>query len=273
MKSRLPSPLARLDGEGQACRAMPPEQDSPGLVAGLWAAGRGVRRVLDTPEVGKAYIQLAAVVFVLAGVLDVLGIWGVLRLTPIDGSESWWALLGLWVLRVAALIIVVLVGPVLALFTANIAFPILGERVFLAGVRAVDPARADELAALEGLPMRISVPQNLIRMGLFVGLSVVAFGISLIPLVGPVLGTVLQIYLTARALGWELLDPYFEKLEIRLGAQHSYVKRHNASLVGFALPFSLVMSIPLVGPLFFGVAQAAAGILVVELLERGENRA
>lgn len=252
---------------------MASEQDNPGLVAGFRAAGRGIRRVLETPEVGKTYLQLVVVLFILAGLLDVLGIWAVLRLTPIDGSESWWTLVGLWLLRVAGLIIVVLVAPILALFATNTAFPILGERVFLAGVRAVDPARADQLAALEGLPLRVSVPQNLIRMGLFLGFSALSFAVSLIPVAGAVLGPVMQGYFTARALGWELLDPYFEKLEVRFDAQRAFVEQHRGPLVGFALPFSLVMSIPLVGPLLFGVAQAAAGTLVVEILERSKNPA
>ena len=247
---------------------MEPEQDKPGVVAGLRAAGRGVRRVFRTPEVGRTYVQLVAVLFVLAGVLDVLGIWAVLHFTPIDGSESWWAWLGLWLLRVAGVLIVVLAAPIVALFTTNTLFPVLGERVFLAGVRTVDPERADQLAAIEGMPLRVSIPQNLIRMALFIGLSIVAFGVSLIPVVGAVLGPVLQGYFTARALGWELLDPYFEKLDMRFDAQQGFVKQHRGPLVGFALPFSLVMSVPLLGPLLFGVAQAAAGTLVVEIIER-----
>lgn len=226
--------------------------------------------MLESPEIGKTYLQLVAVLFVLAGALDVLGVWSVLRLTPIDGSESWWMLVGLWLLRIAGLLIVVLVAPLLALFITNTAFPMLGERVFLAGVRAIDPARAEQLAALRGLPLSVSVPQNLVRMALFIGLSLVAFLASLIPVVGAVLGPGLQVYFTARALGWELLDPYFEKLEVRFDAQRAFVEQHRKPLVGFALPFSLVMSIPLVGPLLFGVAQAAAGTLVLEVLEREE---
>lgn len=246
---------------------MAPEADKPGLGAGLRAAGRGVRRAFETPEVGKTYFQLVAVLFVLAGILSAGGFWAVLHFTPIDGTESWWLLVGMWVARIAGMIIVALVCPILALFTANTLFPVLGERVFLAGVRAVNPQRADQLAALEGLPLRVSVPQNLIRMALFIGLTLFAFAVSLIPVAGVVLGPVLQGYFTSRALGWELLDPYFEKLEVRFDAQHEFVKQHRGALVGFALPFSLAMSIPLVGPLLFGVAQAAAGTLVVEVLE------
>lgn len=224
--------------------------------------------MFTAPEVGKTYLQLAGVIFVLAGLIATGGLWALHHFTPIDGSESWWAELGLWLLRIAGVVLVLLTAPVLALFFVNTLFPLLGERVFLAGVRAVDPARADALAALEGLPLRASIPQNLIRMMLFIGLSAVSFAVSLVPVVGAIAGPVLQTYFTARALAWELLDPYFEKLETRFDAQHVYVKRHRASLVGFALPFSFVMAIPLLGPLVFGVAQAAMGTLVIEVLER-----
>ncbi len=239
-----------------------------GVLAGLRAAGRGTKTVLRTPEVTKTYLLLALVVFALAAALDLAGVWTVLHFTPIDGTESWWALLGLWLLRVAGIVIVLLAAPVLALFVVNTAFPLLGERVFLAGVRAVSPARADALEALEGLPLRVSVPQNLIRMALFIGLSLLSFAASFIPVVGAVLGPLMQVYFTARALGWELLDPYFEKLEVRFDAQHTFVREHRAPLVGFALPFSLLMTIPLVGPLVYGLAQAAMGTLVVEVLEQ-----
>lgn len=220
-----------------------------------------------TPEVGKTYLQLIAVLFALAAVLNIAGIWALLHFIPIDGSESWWVLVGLWLLRIGGLIVVFLASPVLALFVSNTLFPLLGERVFIAGIRAIDPVRADELAALEGMPLRTSIPQNLIRMALFLGLSLMCFALSLVPVVGSIAAPALQIYFTARAVGWELLDPYFEKYGTKFDAQHDFVRTHRKPLVGFALPFSLVMSIPLVGPLVFGVAQAAIGTLVLDVLE------
>ncbi|MEM6291772.1 MAG: EI24 domain-containing protein [Myxococcota bacterium] len=244
------------------------ERATPGLMTGLRAAGRGFRTVLGTPAVRKTYLQLVGALFLLAASINVAGIWAVLHFTPIHGNEGWWVLAGMWLLRIAGVLIVLFMAPVLSLFVTNTLFPLLGERVFVAGVRAVDPARADQLAALEGLPLRVSIPQNLIRLLLFLGLTLGAFALSFVPVVGPVLGPVAQAYVTARSLGWELLDPYFEKLEVRFDAQHVFVKQHRRPLVGFALPFSLAMSIPLVGPLLFGVAQASIGTLVVDVLER-----
>jgi uncharacterized protein involved in cysteine biosynthesis len=238
-----------------------------GFVAGVTAAFRGLRIATNTREVGRAYLQLAAVIFALTVALDVAGIWTVLHFTGGNGDEEWWARLGLVLLRLAGIGIVLLAAPVMAMFLSNTAFPVLAERVFLAGMRAVDPVRADELAARPGLPLRTGIAQNLIRMAMFLGLSIAAFAFSFVPVVGSIGGPVLQAYFTARALGWELLDPYFEKLEFRFDAQHRFVREHRSALVGFALPYSLVMAIPILGPFAFGIAQAAAGVFTREILE------
>jgi uncharacterized protein involved in cysteine biosynthesis len=238
-----------------------------GIVAGVTAAFRGFSIATSTRDVGRVYLQLAAVIFALSVALDVAGIWTVLHFTVGNGDEEWWARVGLILLRVAGIGIVLLAAPVLAMFVSNTLFPVLSERVFLAGMRAVDPARADELAAMPGLPLRTAIGQNLIRMLMFIGLSIGAFAFSFVPVIGSIGGPVLQVYFTARALGWELLDPYFEKLELRFDAQHRFVREHRAPLVGFALPYSLVMAIPIIGPFAFGIAQAAAGVFTREILE------
>jgi hypothetical protein len=40
-------------------------------------------------------------------------------------------------------------------------------------------------------------------------------------------------------------------------------------VVGFGLPWSFVLALPLIGALFFGLAQAAAPMLLVRVLEPG----
>ena len=239
----------------------------PGLVAGVTSAFRGLKIALSTPDVGKTYLQLAAVMFVLVLALDVAGVWTILHFTGMTPDQAWYATVGLWLLRIAGIAIVLLAAPAIAMFITTAVFPVLGERVFLAGMGAVDPERAAQLAAMEGLPLRTAIFQNLLRMLMFIGLSIVAFAFSFIPVVGSIGGPVLQAYFTARALGWELLDPYFEKHQMRFDAQHAFVKANRAPLVGFALPYSFVMAIPLLGPFAFGLAQAAAGVFTREVLE------
>jgi len=66
-----------------------------------------------------------------------------------------------------------------------------------------------------------------------------------------------------------LLDPYLDKLRLGYADQHAFVAAHRPALVGFGLPLSVLMAVPLVGPLFFGLAQGAAAQLVVEVIEGG----
>lgn len=236
--------------------------------AGLRAALRGLRVAGRSPEVRTTYARLVAVIFILAAGLDVGGIWAVWHFTAVDPSSAWWVLVGLWMLRIAGIVIVLLVAPLVAFFLVNTFFPLLSERVFFAALRVVAPERAAELQAREGMPISRGIAVNLTRMVLFLGLTVATFAVSLLPAVGALLGPPLSMYFTARAMSWELLDPYFDKLQMDFAAQRRFVHEHRPALVGFGLPMGLVMAIPLAGPLFFGLAQAAAAVLVADVLER-----
>ena len=50
--------------------------------------------------------------------------------------------------------------------------------------------------------------------------------------------------------------------------QRTFVKEHKAAIAGFALPWTFIVSIPLVGPLMFGIAQGAAANLVHDVIEK-----
>ena len=69
-----------------------------------------------------------------------------------------------------------------------------------------------------------------------------------------------------RTLGWDLLDPYFDCLDIRHAEQREFVDRHERALMGFAVPVALVFAIPFIGPLLFGFAQAAGAVFVAREL-------
>ena len=237
-----------------------------GFSSGARAALRGLSLAWQSPEVRRTYVQLVIALLGISVVLDVFGIWAVLHWTS-GGAESWWAAVGLILLRVAGIAVVLLVAPVLALFTVNFAFSFLSERVFLAGLRLAAPQRAEALAQAEGLPTSASMADSFVRTLLFFSLSLGTFALAFVPVVGAVLAPVLQAYWTARALGWELLDTWFDKQRMRFDDQHAFVRRNRTAVVGFGLPFAMIMAIPVLGPLAFGLAQAAAGVLVAEVLE------
>ncbi len=246
--------------------------DQGGAAAGgLWngssAAIRGMRSALGNADVRKTYVQLLIALYITTMVLATGLIAALWLLTPIAPELTWLWTTIYWVLRIAGSLILAIASPVLALFTVNLVFPLLGERVFFAGMRVLDPARADALQARESMPIARALWMTVSRMVMFLGGTLLAFLATLIPVIGALLGPALSLYFTSRAMAWELLDPMFDKRQMYLGAQREYVKQHRPSLVGFGLPFSLLLSVPLIGPLFFGLAQAAVATLYVEVLE------
>lgn len=238
-----------------------------GFSAGLRASLGGLRLGSSSQEVRKTYVQLVLALFAMGLLLDIAGVWAVWHFTATAADAAWWAVIGWWAVRIAGLIVVLLAAPLLSLGIVNAVFPFLGERVFLAALRVVDPARADALASLPGTPLVPATLVQLRRLAMFALLSIGIFFLSLVPVVGQIAGPVLSTYATSRGLAWELLDPYFDKLQLGYAAQGRVVAQHRAALVGFGLPLAWIMAIPLVGPLFFGLAQGAAARLVVDVIE------
>ena len=134
-------------------------------------------------------------------------------------------------------------------------------------MRVLDPERADKLAAAEGLSFAAGLGSSVRRLLHFLGLTFLAFGITLIPIIGALLGPALQLWSTSRALTWELLDPYFDRRGFRYAEQRRYLRSYRGAVFGFGLPLSFVLGVPIIGPLFFGLAQASSAMLVAEVLE------
>ncbi|ELR17989.1 uncharacterized protein ACA1_209110 [Acanthamoeba castellanii str. Neff] len=74
-----------------------------------------------------------------------------------------------------------------------------------------------------------------------------------------------QFWMSAVALTRELLEPFFTRLPDYRKHPAILRKRYYRLMFGFGMPFALVLSIPLVGPLAWGLAQAATAALVVEI--------
>jgi len=221
-----------------------------------------MKLALRSKEVGRAYLRAAAVIFALTVVIDVGVIFGLFHFTTPADDAALWLLVVLWVARVIGTIAALLVGPLLAIFTVNIAFPFFNKGVFLAGLQLADPERAAALAAQPGMPFWPAVGIQVWRLIKFVVLSAGLFLLGLVPVVGSVVAAALQLWLTARTISWELMDPYFDCLDIRYAEQREFVDRLQKPLLGFGVPVALMMAIPLIGPLGFGIAQAAAGTFV-----------
>lgn len=238
-----------------------------GVMAGLSLARRGVSKAWASPEVRRTYLHLILVLVAVASLLDIVGIWSVVALTRTAGDAPWWQIVAMVLLRIAGIGIVLLVAPIVAMVVVNLVFPMLSDRVFFAGMREVAPLRAAALAAAPGLPLMRTVMNATLRLLAFVGLSLLLFSLSLVPVVGSVAGPALQAWRSALMLSWELLDPYFDRLGLDRPGQRALLRKHQSTLLGFSLPFVFVMAIPIVGALAFGLAQAAIAMLVIEVIE------
>jgi uncharacterized protein involved in cysteine biosynthesis len=82
---------------------------------------------------------------------------------------------------------------------------------------------------------------------------------------GSVLGWLAQVWLVADRWGWGLLSVYTQGLrQMSYREQKQWMEGRKWILMGFSLPFAVLISIPLVGPLLIGLAQAATANLLYD---------
>ncbi|KAJ3174696.1 hypothetical protein HDU87_006945 [Geranomyces variabilis] len=70
-----------------------------------------------------------------------------------------------------------------------------------------------------------------------------------------------------RSLERELVEPYLCRSVMTQSQRRAWFTRNEALIAGFTLPFWYLLSTPWVGPLAFGIAQAAASRLCVEIFD------
>ena len=238
---------------------------------GFGAALRGLARTAGNADLRATYRHLVLAIFVLAVILDAAGFYALWIAIDSDTVESGYIRAVISILQIVGTVITLIAAPVIAMFLVNAMFPVLADRVFLAALKGLDPSRAQLLTDADGLPLSAAVMGSLRRLCVYVGLTVVFLLLSLIPFIGPVIGGVGQLWVTARMLGWELLDPYLDRRGMDHASQRSFVKEHNAAIAGFAVPWTFMLGVPIVGPLLFGIAQGAAATLVHDVIEKDDQ--
>lgn len=274
-----PSPTSRLaPGRHAPGSGASRSRGIGGLFRGGFAALRGMRMAIGNRDVHKVYFRFTLALLVASVILGGLLGYGVWVLTEPEAGGflarhglDFLASGGLWILRVVGLLIAAVAAPILAVILLGLLFPVFAEAVFFAGLRALDRPRAEALQARPGLPIHAAVWKSVRILLHFLVLTVIALALGLVPLVGVVLGPAVQLWAAGKILGWELMDPYFDKQRMGYGAQKVYVRERATGFVGFGLPWSFVLALPVVGPLLFGLAQAAAPALLVDVLEPGAS--
>ncbi|KAK5168836.1 uncharacterized protein LTR77_006145 [Saxophila tyrrhenica] len=96
--------------------------------------------------------------------------------------------------------------------------------------------------------------------------AVVIFGSGLI-LPKRYLVMFLQSYFSSRSLMRDLLDPYFSRIRYSKEQKKKWFHEREGVLYGFAVAFFVMVKIPLVGVLVYGIAEASTAYLITKITE------
>lgn len=77
----------------------------------------------------------------------------------------------------------------------------------------------------------------------------------------------LQTYFASRTLMRELLEPYFSRLPFSSEQKRRWFRDREGLLLGFGVGWMLLMKIPLVGVLIYGIAEASTAYLITKITE------
>lgn len=245
----------------------PPPPARPPFRRGFSLALKGFDLAIHDREIKRTYRRLFLWLSLVVLALDAAGIYGLWHVTQMPADATGWMVAAIWTGRVVGLLAVLLIAPMLSIFVSNIVMPMFNEKPFFAGLRALNPERAAALESQEGTSFGTQVWISVVRLGVLIAYVIIGLAVSAIPLVGTIAGPLVGVYLAARLLGWELLDPYFARRNMGLKQQRAFLRQHGKVVLGFAAPYAAAFSIPFIGPLLFGIAQAAVAILVERELE------
>lgn len=77
----------------------------------------------------------------------------------------------------------------------------------------------------------------------------------------------LQTYFASRTLMRELLEPYFSRVPFNSDQKRRWFRDREGLLLGFGVGWMLLMKIPLVGVLVYGIAEASTAYLITKITE------
>jgi hypothetical protein len=153
--------------------------------------------------------------------------------------------------------------------------PMSNNQLFLDELEVLSPQRAQELS--KSMDTRDQVNPNwkedlyhdLKTSWHFTKYSLMFLSLSIIPVVGSFLTFLGQTYLVADRMGWNLLSVYtISSKKMSYRQQKHWMRARKWRIIGFTLPYVLLSSIPFIGPLTLGIAQAATAHIYFHLLSK-----
>lgn len=77
----------------------------------------------------------------------------------------------------------------------------------------------------------------------------------------------LQTYFSSRSLVRELLEPYFARVRFTKQEKRNWFHNREGLLFGFGIGFYIMLRIPLLGVLIYGIAEASAAYLITKITD------
>jgi len=153
--------------------------------------------------------------------------------------------------------------------------PMSANQLFLDELDKLSPTRGQELAQQMKQEDIINknwmedVYHDLKTSWHFTKYSLMFLSFSIIPVVGSLITYLGQTWLVADRMGWNLLSVYtISSKKMSYRQQKHWMRARKWRIIGFTLPYMLLSSIPIVGPLFLGIAQAATAHIYYHLLSK-----
>jgi hypothetical protein len=165
--------------------------------------------------------------------------------------------------------------PLWAFVITRKRLPMSANKLFLDELERLSPTRAQELSQQmktnEGLnPNWVEdVYHDLRTSWHFTKYSLMFLSFSVIPVVGSFITYLGQTWLVADRMGWNLLSVYtISAKHMSYRQQKHWMRARKWRIIGFTLPYMLLCSIPIFGPLILGLAQASTAHIYYHLLSK-----
>jgi len=153
--------------------------------------------------------------------------------------------------------------------------PMSTNKLFLDELERLSPTRAQELSQQMKIDEVVNpvwvedVYHDLRTSWHFTKYSLMFLTFSIIPVIGSFITFLGQTWLVADRMGWNLLSVYtISAKHMSYRQQKHWMRARKWRIIGFTLPFMLLASIPIVGPFFLGLAQAATAHIYFHLLSK-----
>eukprot|EP01119_Soliformovum_irregulare_P003630 TRINITY_DN1441_c0_g1_i1.p1 TRINITY_DN1441_c0_g1~~TRINITY_DN1441_c0_g1_i1.p1 ORF type:complete len:367 (-),score=104.08 TRINITY_DN1441_c0_g1_i1:68-1168(-) len=222
---------------------------------GATIAIEGGLKSLRNPELKSNYASFITEVFIIAlGLYAVVGVISFF-LAPL------FAFFGF-----APVFQLITMVPLWAMSLARKRSPLSSNRLFLSELKTLDSQLGQDLETMskqgESKGWANGITQHLLKSFHFAKFSLLFTLMGLIPIAGPILSSISQVIFNASKLGWNLMTVYTVSCKKMTYKQHKrWIRARRWTLLGFGLVYSSMVSIPFVGPLALGFAQASSAHL------------